>query len=341
MRLGVTALLAFAVVTSAALAETREFVDSAGRKVTVPAHVTRVFAAGPPASVIVYSLAPEKLIGWTTAFRADERAFVPARYAELPALGRLTGRGNTANAESILAAKPDVIIDYGSIAPTYISLADRMQAQTGVPYVLIDGAFGAMEQAYTLLGALLGEEQRATERIAYVRGTLDVVDKAIGQIPPSKRPRVYYARGPNGLQTGLAGSINVESLERIGAINVAAEALGRGGLVNVSMEQVLAWNPDIIITIDPNFYRNVRRDPIWQTVEAVKSDRVYLAPHLPFGWIDFPPSVNRLIGLRWLQRQLYPETSVGDLREEVRRFYTMFYHQAPTDRQLDTLISTP
>jgi iron complex transport system substrate-binding protein len=323
----------------AAAQETRTFTDSAGRQVQVPARVERVYAAGPPASVLVFSLSPDKLIGWTSAFRPAERPFIPERYADLPALGRLTGRGNTANVEVVMAAKPDVIVDYGSITPTYVSLADRVQEQTGIPYILIDGSFGAMQAAYELLGELLGEAGRARELSSYIDGTLAEVDAASSSRPPQQRPRVYYARGPNGLQTGLAGSINVESLDRVGAINVAGEALGKGGLAQVSMEQVLAWDPEVIITIDPGFYAGIWSDPLWGGVAAVRTKRVYLSPNVPFGWVDFPPSVNRAIGLHWLSWVLYPDQPHREPRATVRDFFTRFYHRTPTDEQITALLT--
>lgn len=332
--LAVIAVLLLAVAMPAAAQDRRTFTDSAGRQAQVPVRVERVYAAGPPASVLVFAVAPDKLIGWTSPFRAAERPFIPERYAALPALGRLTGRGNTANVETVLAAKPDVIIDYGTITPTYVSLADRVQEQTGIPYILIDGLFGAMTRAYALVGDLLGERDRARELAAYTEKILAETDAA----KPARPPRVYYARGPNGLQTGLAGSINVESLERIGAINVAAEALGKGGLVQVSMEQVLAWNPEVIITIDPNFYASVWHDPLWQGVAAVRARRVYLSPAVPFGWVDFPPSVNRVIGLRWLTWVLRPEGAPADARDQVRDFFTRFYHRTPSDEQIAALL---
>ncbi|HSD41626.1 MAG TPA: hypothetical protein VLD36_07140 [Burkholderiales bacterium] len=78
----------------------REIVDGAGRKVAIPARVERVYAAGPPASVLAFAVAPDKLLGWTSPFRDYERPFVAPRYADLPTLGRLTRRGNTANVRS-------------------------------------------------------------------------------------------------------------------------------------------------------------------------------------------------------------------------------------------------
>ena len=315
----------------------REIVDGAGRKVAIPARVERVYAAGPPASVLAFAVAPDKLIGWTSPFRDYERPFVAPKYADLPALGRLTGRGNTANVEVVIAARPDLIFDYGAVTPTYVSLADRVQAQTGIPYVLLDGDFDRMADSMEQFGRIIGEEKRGADLARYARETIADIARRVATIPPARRPRVYYGRGPRGLDTGLAGSINMESIEQVGAVNVAAE-LGRGGLVQVSVEQVLHWNPEVIVTIDPNFFASVRRDPLWREIAGVKSGRVYLAPNAPFGWIDFPPSVNRLIGLHWLCRVLYPETFSEDLRLIVRDFYARMYHQSPTEAQLDALL---
>ncbi|HXV10528.1 MAG TPA: iron ABC transporter substrate-binding protein, partial [Burkholderiales bacterium] len=109
----------------------RVVMDAAGRRVELPERVERIYAAGPPASILVFAVAPDKLIGWTSAWRDAERPFIAKKYADLPELGRLTGRGNTANVEIVLRAKPDAIIDYGTVNPTFASLAERVQQQTG------------------------------------------------------------------------------------------------------------------------------------------------------------------------------------------------------------------
>jgi iron complex transport system substrate-binding protein len=320
----------------------RTLTDATGRAIELPERVERIYAAGPPASILIFAVAPDKLIGWTSAWREAERPFIAERYVDLPTLGRLTGRGNTANVEVVLRAKPDVILDYGAVNPTFASLAQRVQQQTGIPYLLLDGDLDRMAEAVTQVGIIAGEEPRAREWADYVRETLALIDARLARVPRERRPRVYYGRGPLGLVTGRAGSINVESIERLGAINVAA-AMGRGGLAQVSVEQVLLWNPDIVITIDPNFYAAARVHPLWRALPAIEAGRIHLAPNLPFGWIDFPPSINRLIGLRWLARILYPEAFPEDLRPIVRDFYTRCYHQTPSEAQLDQLLgpSTP
>jgi len=166
--------------------------------------------------------------------------------------------------------------------------------------------------------------------------TLSVITNRIAAVPAEKRLRVYYARGPRGLTTGLGGSINVETIELV-ARNVAGES--KGGLMNVSIEQVLLWNPDVIVTIDQDFAASVRNDPSWSSLKAMRDNRVHLSPKLPFGWVDFPPSANRLIGLWWLGKILYPDLFKEDMRELTRNFYTKFYHVTPNDAQIARVLA--
>ncbi|GIK79097.1 MAG: iron ABC transporter substrate-binding protein [Alphaproteobacteria bacterium] len=320
--LGAGVLLA---VSALETASARIVVDSAGRRIEIPDRIERIVAAGPPASVLVYVLAPEKLVGWNRKPSPAEAAFLAPAAARLPEIGRITGRGGTANLEVILAAKPDLIVDFASIANTYVSLADRVQEQTGIPYILIDGRFDNTVAAIRMFGDIAGVRERAEQIAAYAENVLREAAHAAQAVPPDKRPRVYLARRPNGLETGGRGSINTEIIERAGGINVADAALGEGGLYDASLEQLLAWNPDTIITVDRKFFETVRTLPGWSQIEAVRRNRVFLSPALPYGWIDFPPLVNRFIGLEWLSGLFFPQDRQSDLAETAAGFYRLFY----------------
>lgn len=324
-------------VAGDARAQGTPLVDGADRSLTVPSRVERVFPAGPPAAILLYTLAPDLLIGWPRANRAEERELLLPDIGGRPEVGRLTGRGNTANLETVLQLRPDLILDVGSTAATYVSLADRVQAQTGIPYALLDGRLDGTARAYRLLGRLIRREAQAAALADRAEAIMRQVAERIARVPPAERPSVYYARGPKGLETGLAGSINVEAIEIMGARNVATGL--RGGLAGVSLEQVLGWDPAVIVTIDRDFAAAVRTDPNWASVAAVRAGRVHLSPKLPFGWVDFPPSVNRLIGLLWLGRVLYPALFPEDLGAVTRDFYRTFYHVDPTAAQVDRVLA--
>jgi iron complex transport system substrate-binding protein len=318
-----------------AWAQTRNITDGAGRRVNVPARVQRIFPAGPPAAIWLYTLAPDTLIGWPRANRGPELEFLLPGIGNRPEVGRLTGRGNTTNLEQLLLSKPDLIVDAGSTRQTFAELADRVQSQTGIPYALLDGRLAAVAQGYTLLGELTGRQERAALLARYSADTLRTVRERVARA--TSQPRVYYARGPEGLETGLGGSINVEIFEALGIRHVAAEL--QGGLATVSMEQVLAWDPEVIVTIDQTFAQTVRSNPLWRSVSAVKTGRVHLSPKLPFGWIDFPPSVNRLPGLWWLGSKVFPALFPEDLSVITREFYKLFYQVDLSSEQVARVLT--
>ena len=326
-----------AVCLALGTAQARTITDSAGRVVEIPDVVDRVFAAGPPASVLVYALKPEALLGWPRALRERERPYIAPAFRNLPETGRLTGRGGEANLERVLALKPDLIVDFGSVRDTYADLADRVQAQTGIPYILVDGRFDRTAQSLRLVGQALGVPERGERLAADAEDTFDRLARAFDAVPENERPRVYLARGPDGLETGLKGSINSEIIERAGGRNVA-DAPGRQGIAQVSLEQVIVADPDTIITWDERFFGTVWTDPRWAGVEAVRKGRVYLSPTAPFGWIDRPPSVNRLIGLKWLAGVFYPGKFSDDLGEVTRAFYRLWYHVDLSDDEVTRLL---
>jgi iron complex transport system substrate-binding protein len=331
----VAVLVAF--VSSPSLAfDSRSITDATGRSVMVPIDPARVFAAGPPAATLLYTIKPSSMVGWVRAPRKMDLPYLQEGVRNLPELGRLTGKGDTLNLEILLSAKPELIVDYGTINDTYADLAARVQDQTNLPYVLFDGSFSTLSTSIRQMADVLAVPQRGEELAAYVDTTLAKIDALLEKLPAPKRPNVYLARGPEGIESPARGSINAEIIERVGATNVVVAETS--GLVTVTPEQVQAWAPDVIITIDKSFAENVGKMAEWQGVPAVDNGRVYLAPSAPFGFIDSPPSVNRMAGLIWLTHKLYGDEVDGDLKAEIADFYDLFYGVRPSDDALATLI---
>jgi len=135
-------------------------IDASGRAISIPEKVERVFAAGPPTAILLYTFAPDLLIGWTRSHNPEQCEFLGPDGCDKPEVGRLTGRGNTTNLEVLLKLKPDLILDVGTINDTYISLATRVQEQTGIPYALLDGRFDAIGPLYRKLGELTHGRRR-------------------------------------------------------------------------------------------------------------------------------------------------------------------------------------
>lgn len=313
--------------------------DATGRRVTLPParSIRKVYPAGPPAAVLIATLAPEKLAGWTLSLTDAQKAFLPESVRGLPKVGRLSGKGSTANVEEVLKSGVDVVLDVGTVAGSSHALAKDTADRTGLPTLLMDGTFDKLPATYRTLGKVLGVEARGEALATYLDRQLseirDGVAKATGE-----RAKVYYGRGPKALDTAAAGSVNAEALERAGADNVAKAAGPRGSVVPVSPEDLLVWNPDVILTIEPMALDHVKTDPVFKTLAAVKAGRVYLSPNRPFGWIDYPPSVNRLLGVFWLTRMLHPTVFRDDLAAKVAEFHKVVYQRELTPAELAELL---
>ena len=308
--------------------------DATGRTITAPDRVQRVYPAGPPAVVEIYTLAPDQLTGWLEPIPPEAREFLLPEIAARPEIPRLTGRGDAKiNLDALKSFKPDLIVDIGDVNDSYKTLAERVQQESGIPYVLIDGHLDKVTASYRTLGQLLSRTDDAEKLARITDETVATVTSRVASIPSEARPRVYYARDHSGLVTAQAGSMVTEPIAFLGARNVAGEK--RGGQTVATVAQVAEWNPDIIIASNPEFMTAVHNDPAWAAVAAVKNGRVHLSPKLPFGWVDYPPAVNRLIGLWWLGKIFYPERFPEDINVQARDFYTAFYHVTPTAGQLD------
>lgn len=304
-------------------------------------NIHRVLSAGPVADILLLSLVPEKLLGISTRPLADsQKLFFSSHIQSLPLTGRFAGRGTTASLEKVIQMKPDVIVDIGSIAPTYISTAKRVNKQTNIPYILMNGSLAETPQQLTHLGEILGVKERGQKLADYAQKVLSQTHNIAHKATESSPLKVYSARGADGLETGLAGSIHTEVMDWIGAKNVAASA-GKKIISRVSMEQLVLWQPDVIIAMDQHFYDKVQTDPLWQRLPAVKNKRVYYAPKLPFGWLDQPPSINRLLGVSWLSHILYPELlSYDDYAKNIIEYYQLFYGYSLSDEALTQLTGT-
>jgi iron complex transport system substrate-binding protein len=312
-------------------ARAAEFTDAAGRRVVLPDQIRRIMPAERNAEVLVFVLAPDKLVGLG-------RASGLARAARLPVLGWRPRSTPASMAQTARQLRPDLIIDAGTVTAERAAFADQVSRLTGIPYILVDDSFARMPRVLRSLGVTLGVDDRrghdlfifAEQAIAALRGRLLIR-------PADARPHIYYALGADGLTTALPGSPAGEAIDEAGAINVATP-LGRGTEVAVRREQLLAWDPQIIIAAEPSAYRAFERNSAWRRLSAVRNKRVYLEPSHPFGWIEDPPGVNRLIGLYWLSSLFYPDSTQEDLRTRACEFYAKFYRIKLTNARLEAMV---
>jgi iron complex transport system substrate-binding protein len=313
------------------------FVDAAERYVVLPDRIGRVMTANPAADVLVFVLAPEKLLGWSAPLSRGQGPQVPRKFSGLPITGGAVRPNPAETVQAVARLHPDLIIEADPVSPEAAARAELIQQQTGVPYLLLDNGIQATPQTLRTIGALLGAAERGDDLAKYVDYAIDALRGRLLIAPADERPIVYYGRGPDGLETGLGDSQAMAAIDQAGVINVAAR-LGSGELTRVTRDQVIDWDPAIIIAQQRSFYDSLLRSTAWRGLIAVASKRVYLAPADPFGWIDDPPGINRIIGLYWLTALFYPDQYQEDLRTNAREFYDQFYRIKLTDRQLEALV---
>ncbi|MDQ1313676.1 MAG: iron complex transport system substrate-binding protein, partial [Euryarchaeota archaeon] len=212
-----------------------------------------------------------------------------------------------------------------------------------IPVVAIDGSIifvTKSDPTIEFMGMLLNCEDQAEKLLEFRSSILTKINETVKDIPEDEKVRVYYAEGPTGLATDPSGSQHSQVIDICGGINVADCTLTPGnGMTQVSIEQVMNWNPEAIITSSPQFYRTVYSDPLWTSVEAVQNKRVYLAPQNPFCWIDRPQGPHLIIGTAWTAKMLYPDLFADmDLDSLTREFYSEFFHYDLKDSDLDMLL---
>jgi iron complex transport system substrate-binding protein len=189
------------------------------------------------------------------------------------------------------------------------------------------------------LGDLLNRRERAAKLQSYAEKTLSEIAATTSKIAADKKIPVYYAEGTDGLATERDSSFHVESLRRAGGRNVhRGEALDHYGMEKISMEQVMLYNPEVILVQERDFYAKIYSDPHWKGIKAVRDKRVYQIPKIPFNWFDRPPSFMRLLGLKWLTNVLYPQLYPLNLAKETREFYQLFLGITLSDDNLREIV---
>ena len=318
---------------------TRIITDSAGREVEIPSEITKIAPSGPLAQIVLYTVSPDKLAGLAADFSNEAKQYIDEMYWGLPKFGQFYGKNASLNMEALIAEAPDVIIDIGEAKKTVKEDMDALQEQLNIPVIFVEATLPTMADAYEMLGDITGEKEQAGKLADYCRAEIGKADQNAAAIADADRKSVYFGLGEDGLHTNAKGSIHADVIDRIGAVNAAdVEAVSSGGGSEVSFEQVLLWNPDLIIVDSQKLYDTLTADPMWQELDAVKNGKIFKIPTAPYSFMSSPPSVNRMIGIEWLGSLVYPEIYTSDIREEVKNFYQLFYHIDVTDEKLEAIL---
>ncbi len=332
------ALLLAPLMTTPSHAE-RIVTDQLGRKVTLPDTVSRaVVLQHQTLNLVVQMNATGKLAGildqWKQQLGANYARLAP-ELAKLPMPGGLT----KINIEALLQLKPDAVfvtnyapaemigqIEKAGIPVIAISLLSASPGEATKVSPVVADEEAAYESGFAegvrLVGTVLDRKDEAEALVADAQAKRKLVAERLASVAPGQRVSAYMAN-PD-LNTYGSGKYTGIMMNRAGAANVAAALQG---FKQVTMEDVLKWNPAVIFVQEryPEVVEEIRRAPAWQPIEAVKAGRIYLMPEYAKAW-GYPMPEAMALGELWMAKKLYPDRFADiDMQAEADAYYRRFY----------------
>ena len=336
MRKALTVIL---IILMAAELSAAEFIDSLGRSAELPDEITRIVPSGNLSQLVLYSVAPDRIVGWSSELSGSAKEYFVQDVVNLPVFGTFYGKKANLNKEALMAAAPDVVIDMGEIKGTREEMAkelDDLERDVMIPVIFIEAYLDNTPDVFRTLGSLLDEEEKCEALALYAEEALEMAENARQEI--TDPVTVYYSSSEDGLEAIAEGNFHGEVIEKAGAKNVVPSSFGSSSN-KISLEQLYIWDPDVIILTSPEAYEDATESPVWSLLSAVQNERVYLLPSEPYPYIDNPPATNRIIGIYWLGNLLYPELYDVDIVEMTIEFYDLYYNHAITAKEAKRILN--
>ena len=311
---------------------TRTVVDMSGTEVTIPAQVNTYVESWFAHNAVDLMLNKAEGMLVTCVNKNSQ----PWMYIVCPNFYKAVSTNFSAdmNLEEIIAAKPDVV--FGSNE----KYRDMFTA-VGIPFINCSfKTYNEMIRSVQLTAEVFGGEavDIANRYTAYLKERLDWVAKCVEDIPEGKRTTVAHGNSIYELNFDGANTIIDEWIKYAGGINAAAEGM-TGNLQTISMEQVLQWDPDVLITGKPKKQVDqVMSDPAWANLKAVKNGRVYSNPKGVFAWDRY--GVESALQPQWCAKLLYPGLFEDfDIAQELKNFYHTFFYYELSDQQAQMILN--
>jgi len=324
----VLAVVLFAWASAAQSGTT--LVDQAGYEVSLPDAIESIASVYGIGTYLVYSLgAGDRL---TTAYYIGLKSAAQATATMQrwePRLSDLLSFGDP-NVEELVAGGADVVL---ADASQHEAVAEQLR-ELGIPVVLLSAESpDAMKEAIQLLATALGEEaqRRADAYVdAYDRVTAAVTSD-VSSLVDGTRVRVLFLG--TSASTAISGDMYQTNLiEAAGGVSVTEEL--SGGWSEVNLEQILRWDPDVILIppYGPVQPSDLLENADWQSLQAVQAGRVVRMPRL-IAPMDTPVPES-MLGVLWMATLFYPDIVTLDLIDEVVAFYATYYGLTLSDEEI-------
>ncbi|MEC9488782.1 MAG: ABC transporter substrate-binding protein [Halanaerobium sp.] len=311
------------VFSSLGLASERIVTDMVGREVHLPEQVNKVVTTYKSATEFILALgAADKLVGLPLGGNDD--TMLQNLLGGVPNLPEVGSKRKGLNLEQIVALQPDLVVlfPYGD-GP---EVAERLEQQGIASIIINPESFAEIREANELLGEALGLEEQA-QRVAAQFDKIMALARRTEEA--ESRPEVYFANR-QFLDTVGSGMMQTDVIELAGGVNPAAES--KAGFIETSPEQLVLWNPDVIL-VSQFFQEDLHEivtSPRYQPIGAIREERVYRCPSALQAW-DFPGPSSYLLVI-WLAEKLHPGLYQDIAIEQVvNDFYSAFYGMGFTE----------
>ena len=318
-------------------AGSRMYTDDCGRQVEIPAVISRFVPSGSMAQIVLFAIAPEMFVGFAAEWDDAAKGMIPDQYFDLPYFGQLYGTADL-NAEELAKSEPQLIIDVGEAKKSIVEDMDMLQTQTTIPAIHIDASLATMPDAFRKLGELLGKEEKGEELAQFCEKTYSRTLKIMDNVGEKNKVKALYITGEQGLNVLAKTSFHAELIDMlVDNLAVVENPSGKGSGNEVTMDQLLIWNPDFIIFAPQSIYSTVGETETWNSMKAISEGKYVETPSVPHNWMGSPPSVQRYLGMIWLPVVLYPEYCDYDVKAEILEYYRLFYGCELSDAQYEAL----
>jgi iron complex transport system substrate-binding protein len=286
----------------------------------------------------------DKIVGWNRGYWENRRQWIWEKYTSaIPEIDDIPDVGypskGTLNIEKVVVLEPNVVIMSG-FEYKYDDVWKKLE-QAGIPTIFVDYHAETLEKhtkSTLMLGYVFDKEERAQELMDFYTEQIDMVYSRMDEIEDKTKPKVYIERSagmPPTWATYDPKSIWGVLIKNAGGINIAEE-----GTKTISPEKVLDANPDVIIiagkynpkqpgVVKLGYYADIEESrellkayvdrPGWDTLRAIKNQRVYAVHH------GLPRHICDFVALQYLAKSCYPDVFDDlDPEENFKEFHERF-----------------
>lgn len=315
----------------------RTVTDMAGRTVTLPAEINKIgtFGAIGVLNTFVETMgAGDKICNEGSPSFVKSPSWAKYQYLfapQLPNCPAFQGADGEILMENVLAAKPDLCLTMDA------AVTQQLEAQ-GLNVIQLSWTETEdVEKCITLMGEVLNKEDVAKDYLKYFDQMVMEAEKLTKNIKEEDKKKVAYGTISEFTQPHIIAEWWIPEAGGISVTSAARTGTSQEKLV-YTMEDLLQWNPDVMIVASKTEKETIQNDARLVDITAVKNGAIYVIPRVAHVWGN--RTTEQPLTIMWTMNKLYPEIMTNEaLAEDISYFYSHFLKYDFTDEQIKEIIS--